>query len=93
MEQDHRTDAALMLAYRDGEAAAFEALYARWRGPLYRYFLRQCGHAGQAPSAMSAQRNRMAEEKIGTGHGERMYAPTWVCLTPGRWEMVCSSCG
>ena len=26
---------------------------------------------------MAAQRNRMAEEKIGTGHGERMYAPTW----------------
>lgn len=37
-----------MLAYRDGDAAAFAALYARWRGPLYRYFLRQCGHAGQA---------------------------------------------
>jgi RNA polymerase sigma factor (sigma-70 family) len=37
-----------MLAYRDGESAAFETLYARWRGPLYRYFLRQCGHAGQA---------------------------------------------
>ena len=37
-----------MLAYRGGDAAAFEALYARWRGPLYRYFLRQCGHAGQA---------------------------------------------
>jgi hypothetical protein len=33
--------------------------------------------SAQAPSAMSAQRNRMAEEKIGTGHGERMYAPTW----------------
>jgi len=48
LEQDLRTDAALMLAYRDGDAAAFEALYARWRGPLYRYFLRQCGHAGQA---------------------------------------------
>ena len=30
-----------------------------------------------APSAMSSQRNRMAEEKLGTGHGERMYAPTW----------------
>ena len=38
----------MMLAYRGGEGAAFEALYARWRGPLYRYFLRQCGHAGQA---------------------------------------------
>jgi len=37
-----------MLACRDGEGAAFEALYARWRAPLYRYFLRQCGHAGQA---------------------------------------------
>jgi RNA polymerase sigma-70 factor (ECF subfamily) len=37
-----------MLAYRDGDGAAFAALYARWRGPLYRYFLRQCGHAGQA---------------------------------------------
>lgn len=48
METDPRTDEGLMLAYRDGDAAAFEALYARWRGPLYRYFLRQCGHAGQA---------------------------------------------
>ena len=36
-----------MLAYRDGDNAAFAALYARWRGPMYRYFLRQCGHAGQ----------------------------------------------
>jgi RNA polymerase sigma-70 factor (ECF subfamily) len=48
LETDPRTDEGLMLAYRDGEATAFEALYARWRGPLYRYFLRQCGHAGQA---------------------------------------------
>ena len=37
-----------MLAYRDGDGAAFELLYGRWRGPMYRYFLRQCGHAGQA---------------------------------------------
>lgn len=48
MDEELRTDEGLMLAYRDGEAAAFDALYARWRGPLYRYFLRQCGHAGQA---------------------------------------------
>ncbi len=32
-----------MLAYRDGEASAFEALYARHRGRLYRYLLHQCG--------------------------------------------------
>jgi RNA polymerase sigma-70 factor (ECF subfamily) len=48
LETDLRTDEALMLAYRDGDGTAFEALYGRWRGPLYRYFLRQCGHAGQA---------------------------------------------
>lgn len=37
-----------MLSYRDGDAKAFEVLYGRWRGPLYRFFLRQCDHAGQA---------------------------------------------
>ena len=42
------TDEALMLAYRGGEAAAFETLYRRWRGKLYRYLLRQCGSAAHA---------------------------------------------
>ena len=32
-----------MLAYRDGDAAAFESLYARHRAKLFRYLLRQCG--------------------------------------------------
>lgn len=34
-----------MLRYRDGHAGAFEALYARHRGPLYRYFARQAARA------------------------------------------------
>ena len=34
-----------MLRYRDGDARAFEALYARHKGALYRYFLRQTGSA------------------------------------------------
>ena len=38
-----RTDENLMLAYRDGDAAAFEVLYGRHRGRLYRYLLHQCG--------------------------------------------------
>ncbi|MBK6744418.1 MAG: sigma-70 family RNA polymerase sigma factor [Hydrogenophilales bacterium] len=38
---DPRTDEALMLAYRDGDAAAFDALYGRWRGRLYRYLAHQ----------------------------------------------------
>lgn len=35
-------DGALMLRYRDGDVHAFEVLYQRHRGPLYRYLLRQC---------------------------------------------------
>lgn len=35
-------DAFLMKRYRDGDVAAFEALYARHKGPLYRYLLHQC---------------------------------------------------
>src|SRR4029079_9056991 len=30
----------LMIAYRDGDAGAFETLYARHRGALYRFVLR-----------------------------------------------------
>ena len=33
-------DEELMLAYRDGDAGAFETLYARHRGALYRFVLR-----------------------------------------------------
>ena len=33
-------DSALMLRYRDGDVAAFEALYRRHKDPLYRYLVR-----------------------------------------------------
>jgi RNA polymerase sigma-70 factor (ECF subfamily) len=41
-------DAKLMLRYRDGDTDAFSALYARHKGPLYRYLLRQVRNAGAA---------------------------------------------
>jgi RNA polymerase sigma-70 factor (ECF subfamily) len=41
-------DAGLMARYRDGDAAAFATLYARHKGPLYRYLLRQVRSAGVA---------------------------------------------
>jgi RNA polymerase sigma-70 factor, ECF subfamily len=41
-------DAGLMLRYRDGDVAAFSALYARYKGPLYRYLLRHVRNAGAA---------------------------------------------
>lgn len=42
------SDEALMLAYRDGDARAFEVLYARFRGRLYRYLRHQMGNTAQA---------------------------------------------
>ena len=41
-------DAGLMLRYRDGDIAAFCALYAQYKGPLYRYLLRHVRNAGAA---------------------------------------------
>ena len=40
------SDEDLMLAYAAGDAAAFDTLYARHRGGVYRYLLRQCRHSG-----------------------------------------------
>ncbi len=37
-------DTALMLRYRDGDMRAFELLYGRHKGPLYRYLQRLCRH-------------------------------------------------
>src|ERR1700754_4130647 len=36
------SDTSLMLRYRDGDARAFELLYKRHKGPLYRYLQRTC---------------------------------------------------
>jgi RNA polymerase sigma-70 factor (ECF subfamily) len=41
-------DADLMWRYGKGDAAAFESLYARHKGAVYRYFLRQCRQAALA---------------------------------------------
>jgi RNA polymerase sigma factor (sigma-70 family) len=42
------SDEELMLAYGTGDAAAFDALYARHKGGVYRYLLRQCRQPGVA---------------------------------------------
>src|SRR3989344_4793908 len=43
-----QSDEELMLGYRNGDAAAFEVLYIRHKGALYRYLLRQCRIAAVA---------------------------------------------
>jgi RNA polymerase sigma-70 factor (ECF subfamily) len=40
---DATGDETLMLAYGSGDVRAFERLYARHKGPTYRYFLRHTG--------------------------------------------------
>ena len=41
-------DEDLMVAYRDGNASAFDELYRRHKAPLYRYLVRQCRDAAVA---------------------------------------------
>jgi RNA polymerase sigma-70 factor (ECF subfamily) len=43
-----QSDQDLMLAYAAGDAAAFDELYARHKGGVYRYLLRQCRQSGVA---------------------------------------------
>jgi len=42
------SDEQLMLAYAGGDSAAFETLYSRHKGPLYRYVLRSVKGRGEA---------------------------------------------
>jgi RNA polymerase sigma factor (sigma-70 family) len=40
-----RTDEELMVAFQQGDAAAFDVLYQRYRGTLFRFLVRQAGNA------------------------------------------------
>ena len=54
-------DETRMLAYASGSAAAFDTLYARHKGPVYRYLLRQCGnHRYLMPTETLAQHRRVS---------------------------------
>lgn len=74
VEDLHQSDESLMLAYRAGEAGAFDALYARHRGGLYRFLLRQCGAASIAEelfqdvwmSVVRARRTYVAQARFTT---------------------------
>lgn len=46
--QAERTDEDLMLAYGAGEVSAFEEIYSRHRGPLFRFMMRQVREHGTA---------------------------------------------
>jgi RNA polymerase sigma-70 factor, ECF subfamily len=44
----NKSDEELMERYRDGEAGAFDVLYTRHKGGVFRYLARQCGNPGVA---------------------------------------------
>lgn len=48
MSREQVSDEALMYRYAQGDAGAFEVLYRRHSGALYRYILRQCPNRATA---------------------------------------------
>jgi len=46
--EERASDEELMLRYRGGDAGAFDELYGRHKGPVFRYLRRQTGNAAVA---------------------------------------------
>lgn len=65
---DVPADHQLMLRFRDGHAASFDALYERHRGPLYRYFARQAARAS-VDDLFQETWLRVIRAKAGYRHG------------------------
>ncbi|MGE0803882.1 MAG: RNA polymerase sigma factor [Lautropia sp.] len=59
------SDETLMERYRDGDAGAFDRLYARHRGRLHRYLLRQCGEHGVADELFQDVWMRLIDARAG----------------------------
>jgi RNA polymerase sigma factor (sigma-70 family) len=60
-----RGDEALMKAYADGDMEAFEHLYNRHRGPLYRYILRQVQDAATANDLYQGSWEKIIKARAG----------------------------
>jgi RNA polymerase sigma-70 factor, ECF subfamily len=74
--EDLRTDEGLMSAYRQGDASAFDALYARHRAGTYRYILHQCWHRDAADAVF--QEVWLAVVKARTTYEPTAKFSTWV---------------
>lgn len=61
-----------MQGYRAGDAAAFDVLYARYRGPLYRYVKRQCGDCPEAEELYQDVWLRVIDRRDQWREGERL---------------------
>ncbi len=66
----------LMLAYAQGDVAAFEELYAHYRAPLFRFFLRQCGSRAKAEELYQELWTRVIQNRQTYQHRARF--STWL---------------
>jgi RNA polymerase sigma-70 factor (ECF subfamily) len=95
-------DEDLMLAYAAGDATAFDALYARHKGGVYRYLLRHCGNAGTADELF--QDVWMNVIRVRTAYAPSAKLTTWLYRiahnrlidhwrATGRFELVTAGTG
>src|SRR3954468_1184482 len=70
------SDEQLMLAYARGDAAAFEVLYSRHKGPLYRFVLRSVKARGEAEEVF--QEFGMRGVEAGSRYAPQAKFTTWL---------------
>lgn len=71
-----RSDEQLLLAYRDGDTAAFKTLFQRYRGPLFNFLLRRARDRGRAEELYQDVWTRVIE-RCGEFRGDSKFS-TWL---------------
>lgn len=74
--KDPDLDIALMLAFRDGDEAAFDRLFLRWAGPLLRYLERMLGDEAVAEELV--QETFFRVHRARQGYESRARFSTWL---------------
>lgn len=93
------SDEAMMRAWQSGNAAAFDQLYERHRGGVFRYFLRQCGSRAIAEElhhdvwlrVIAARARWRAEARVSTWLftiARRRLIDHWRATAPHRLETL-----
>ncbi len=66
------SDEELMQRYQEGEEAAFVSLFARYAGPIYRYFLHRTGHPDLALDCAQATWLKLHRARLSYRRNERV---------------------
>jgi RNA polymerase sigma-70 factor (ECF subfamily) len=70
------SDEALLQAYREGDLQAFEALFRRYRGPLFNFLLRRVRDRGRAEELYQDSWSKVIE-RAGAFRGDSKFS-TWL---------------